>query len=170
MIFYSGYSLKNDSKFFKNYINHSEYCVAGFSYGAIKAFEYAYENKERLDLLQLFSPAFFQSQKDSFKKLQLKSYDKSKGAYIEQFITNCFLPYERKKLEYFEGSKEDLHKLLYYEWESEKIEALMNRGVNIEVYLGSDDKIIDVNSAELFFKQFATVHMFKNANHFLLKN
>jgi hypothetical protein len=41
------------------------------------------------------------------------------------------------------------------------------RGVRIEVYLGSDDNITDVEAAYAFFVPFATVHLFKGANHFL---
>lgn len=170
MIYYSGYSLKNDARFFKKYLSNSDYSVAGFSYGAIKAFEYAYKHQGRIDLLQLFSPAFFQSQKEAFKKLQLRAYEKNRSAYIEQFIQNCFLPYQRKELDYFEGSKEELEELLYYEWDSSKLLELLDRGVRIEIYFGESDKIIDVKSAESFFKPFATLHTIKDANHFLLKN
>ncbi len=37
MIFYSGFSLTNDVHFFDKFLEKSDYTVAGFSYGAIKA-------------------------------------------------------------------------------------------------------------------------------------
>ena len=58
MIFYSGFSLKDDEQFFSDYLLDQEYVVAGFSYGAIQAFEFALKTDKRIDTLQLFSPAF----------------------------------------------------------------------------------------------------------------
>ena len=51
MVYYSGFSLKDDSSFFEKYLKQSDYSVAGFSYGAIKAFEYVLTCKERVDIL-----------------------------------------------------------------------------------------------------------------------
>ena len=69
MKFYSGFSLQNESHFFDSFILKSDYCVCGFSYGAIKALRYAkeqLENRQRIDTLQLFSPAFFQTKTQKF--------------------------------------------------------------------------------------------------------
>nr|WP_275856258.1 hypothetical protein [Sulfurimonas sp. MAG313] len=71
MKFYSGFSLSNDEILFKDYLKYSDYTVAGFSYGAIKAFEMALTSKTRIDTLQLFSPAFFQE-----KKRKIQAYAK----------------------------------------------------------------------------------------------
>jgi hypothetical protein len=46
----------------------------------------------------------------------------------------------------------------------------VQRGINIEVYLGGEDKIIDVTGAREFFLEVATVTYIKDANHFLLTN
>ena len=65
MQFFSGFSLQNDEKFFREFIQESDFCVCGFSYGAIKAFEYTQqllEEGKRVDTLQLFSPAFFKAE------------------------------------------------------------------------------------------------------------
>jgi len=174
MKFYSGFSLKNEQHFFDAYINPSEYTVCGFSYGAIKAFRYVKEQlalRKRVDTLQLFSPAFFSTKDEKFKKLQLLGYRKSRNIYLNEFIKLCFLPYTEKKVEHNNRDNiEELEELLYYEWNVEELQYLAKNGVKIEVYLGGEDKIIDVGGAREFFLQVATVTYIKNANHFLSTN
>ncbi|MDD5372324.1 MAG: pimelyl-ACP methyl ester esterase BioV [Sulfurimonas sp.] len=173
MKFYSGFSLKNEQHFFKEYTNFSDYSVCGFSYGAIKAFLYVKEQlelKKRVDTLQLFSPAFFQTKDDKFKKIQLMAYRKSKDLYLREFIKSCFLPYLEKSIEREENSTQELEELLYFKWNMEELKILAKKGVKIEVYLGSEDKIIDVEGAREFFLEVATVTYIKEANHFLLTN
>lgn len=173
MQFYSGFSLKNEDYCFSDYINRSEYSVCGFSYGAIKAFEHVKEQleaKKRIDTLQLFSPAFFQTKDDKFKKLQLLGYRKNRDAYLKEFMSLCFLPYEKKVVERNENSAEELEELLYYVWNKDELKYIAKKGVKIEVYLGADDRIIDVEGAREFFLEVATVTYIKNANHFLLTN
>ena len=172
MKFFSGFSLKNEEHFFDAYRKRSEFSVSGFSYGAIKAFEYTckqLENKKRIDTLQLFSPAFFQSKDEKFKRLQLMAYRKNEDGYLQQFINACFLPYERKEVERSVTILEELEELLHYEWDREKLKFLANNGVVIEVYLGGEDKIIDAEDAKEFFLDVATVTYIKEANHFLRK-
>ncbi len=170
MVFKSGFSLKNDQAFFEEYIDPSEYNVCGFSYGAIKAFEYAKEQlrcSKRIDRLQLFSPAFFQSFDAKFKKLQLMGYRKDKEKYLKDFSDLCFVPYEKKETQHYETDISELEELLNYEWSISELKALSDKGVKIEVYLGSEDKIIDVERAREFFLDVATVTYIKDANHFL---
>jgi hypothetical protein len=62
---------------------------------------------------------------------------------------------------------EELDELLNYEWDIYELNRLAQKGVKIEVYLGSEDKIIDVESARELFLQVSTVTYIKNANHFL---
>lgn len=172
MKFYSGFSLKNEQHFFGTYISHSEYAVCGFSYGAIKAFRYVKEQlalKKRVDTLQLLSPAFFSAKDEKFKKLQLLGYRKSRELYLNEFTKSCFLPYKEKKVEHNStDSIEELQELLYYEWSQDELQYLVKKGVKIEVYLGGEDKIIDVEASREFFLQVATVTYIKNANHLLL--
>lgn len=173
MIFKSGFSLKNEQTLFDEYINSSEYTVCGFSYGAIKAYEYVKEQltcSKRVDTLQLFSPAFFQTKGSKFKKLQLMGYRKDRDKYLKDFIDLCFFPYTRKTTEHYETNINELEELLNYEWNIEELKSLVNNGVKIEVYLGSEDKIIDVEAARDFFLNVATVTYIKNANHFLKTN
>ncbi|MCK9453636.1 MAG: pimelyl-ACP methyl ester esterase BioV [Sulfurimonas sp.] len=173
MKFFSGFSLKNEQHYFKDYINSSQYCVCGFSYGAIKALSYTQEQlklNRRIDTFQLFSPAFFQSKDEKFKKLQLIGYRKNRDKYLNEFLTSCFLPYEKKTVEQCENNIDELEELLYYSWRVDELRELSNKGVSIEVYIGSEDKIIDADKAKDFFLEVATVTYIKNANHFLLTN
>jgi len=171
MQFFSGFSLQNDREFFEAYIKESDFCVCGFSYGAIKAFKEAkrlLKSEERVDTLQLFSPAFFQTKSQKFKRLQLMAYSKNSSSYIEQFLNSCFLPHSLKRVEHSVHTKEELEELLYYEWSVSDLVEMTESGVVIEVYLGGNDAVIDVKGAQEFFKEVATVTYIKDANHFLL--
>ena len=170
MMFYSGFSLKDEVSFFDIYLDRSDYSVSGFSYGAIKAFhevERKLLNGERVDKMQLFSPAFFQTKALKFKKLQMMAYNKNKQKYMKQFLAGCFAPYKEESLSHEETTSQELEELLYYEWSLERLEQIGAQGVKVEVYLGGEDKIIDVDAAREFFLQSATVTYMKNANHFL---
>ncbi|QOY55793.1 pimelyl-ACP methyl ester esterase BioV [Candidatus Sulfurimonas marisnigri] len=173
MKFFSGFSLNNEMYLFKSFINTSEYSICGFSYGSIKALEHVKQQLEcssRVDTLQLFSPAFFQTKNEKFKRLQLLSYSKNTDQYIRQFIDLCFSPHEKKIVELINSKKEELEELLKYEWDLQELKNISQKGVKIEVYLGSEDKIIDVCGAREFFLQIATVTYIKSANHFLQIN
>ena len=173
MRFFSGFSLKNEKYLFDKYISKSDYTVCGFSYGAIKAFEYVNEQLnlgKRVDRLQLFSPAFFQSKDEKFKRVQLISFKKNKNAYMEQFVLACFFPYNKKIVESKDTTINELKELLYYEWPLADLKKIEGSGVKIEVYLGGEDKIIDVKAAKEFFLNVATVTYIKSANHFLQTN
>lgn len=170
MKFYSGFSLRGESHFFESLMEDSLYCVSGFSYGAIQALKQTKEMLnigQRVDRLQLFSPAFFQTKTQKFKRLQTLSYGKNRDAYIEQFISSCFLPYMRKKVLQSETSIGELEELLEYKWLLSDLALLRDAGVKIEVYLGGEDKIIDVEAAREFFLHATTVTYIQNANHFL---
>lgn len=170
MKFFSGFSLQNDRDFFNFFIKKSEYTVSGFSYGAILAFEHAKKMSEqgkRIDTLQLFSPAFFETKSDSFKQLQLRGYKKNTQAYMNNFITACFAPHAIKELSLKESNEKELEELLFYKWNLDALVELKDKGVVIEVYLGSEDNIIDVQGAYALFIEVATVTTIKGANHFL---
>jgi hypothetical protein len=171
--FYSGFSLCKEKNLFEAYIKISEYTVCGFSYGAIKAFKHVkqeLDNSNRVDTLQLFSPAFFQTKSDKFKRLQTLSYTKHKEKYLSEFINGCFYPYKHKNIQHSQTSLAELEELLYYEWNLDELKYLEDKGVRIEVYLGGEDKIIDLSSAQELFLEVATVTYIKSANHFLQIN
>jgi hypothetical protein len=167
MKFFSGFTLRNESHLFRDWLRPGDYTAAGFSYGAIKAAAYALDTSERIDTLQLFSPAFFQNRPDRFKRLQTLAFSKDPEGYRTQFLANCFKPLEVQPVERTEGSVEELEELLYYVWEPETLRAIAERGTRIEVYLGEADGIIDAAEAREFFTPFATVTLIKHANHFL---
>ena len=171
MKFFSGFSLTDDISFFDAFILKSDFTVSGFSYGAIKAFLFVRDELNagrRVDRLQLFSPAFFQTKSEKFKRLQLLAYTKNTQEYTKQFLGGCFHPYIKKTVSVQSSTKEELNELLYYEWSKEALKELSGKGVVIEVYLGGKDAIIDVNAAREFFLDVATVTYIKDGNHFLL--
>ena len=173
MKFYSGFSLKNEISFFKDFVKESQYSVCGFSYGAIKAFRYTQEQLQegkRIDTLQLFSPAFFQTKSQKFKRVQIISFTKCKEKYLSSFIDGCFFPHAKKDLQHMQTSIEELNELLNFQWNQNDLQDLVDKGVVIEVYLGEKDMIIDVESARELFLQVSTVTYIKNANHFLQIN
>jgi hypothetical protein len=168
MMFYSGFSFKNESMAFSTWLKDDTYTVAGFSYGAIKAFEHVCASGERVDTLQLFSPAFFQDKPSAFKRMQQLGYKKDPGNYIEQFTSLCFQPLAvQGGLERTQTSARELQELLEYEWDEDELQALVQRGVDIEVYLGGNDAVINSKAAREFFVPHATVYYINRANHFL---
>jgi len=95
------------------------------------------------------------------------AYRKNEDVYLSQFINACFLPYERKEVQRSVTILDELEELLSYEWSKEELATLAKKGVVIEVYLGSEDQIVDTDAAKAFFLDVATVTYIKEANHFL---
>ncbi len=167
MRFYSGFSLREEAPFFDAFLDRGAYCVAGFSYGAIRAAEAVQGASERVDRLQLFSPAFFQNRDARFKRMQLMGFSRDPEGYAARFLAGCFEPYALRPVERDSATEADLRRLLEYVWEPEMLEAIAARGTRIEVYLGGEDRIVDAAAAREFFLPFATVTTIKKANHFL---
>ncbi len=170
MKFYSGFALEKDDVFFEDLIQESPFFIYGFSYGAIKAYLHvkkAMEEGKRVDRLVLFSPAFFQTKSEKFKRLQKMAYRKNKEQYLQNFLYSCFAPYTLKEITLKNSSLEELEELLEYKWDINGFQKLKNQGVAIEVYLGGKDNVIDVDGAYEFFTQIADVTYIKKANHFL---
>ena len=168
MLFFNGFSLQNEEKYFSDYLIESELCVAGFSYGAQKAFEYVYNATERIDRLILLSPAFFQTQKTSFLRTQIRYFEAGKEAYVKQFLENVSYPSNIDLSKHLDvGTKEALESLLTYTWDSSKIEEILTRGTIIEVFFGEKDKIIDSQKAFDFFTPKTTTYFIKNVGHLL---
>ncbi len=168
MNFFSGFSLSGEEELFEAYLKKSAYTVSGFSLGAVRALEYVQSTKDRIDTLQLFSPAFFQNKSEKFKRLQTISYQKNSEAYEKQFLENITYPSTHDMQSFFKkDSLESLQKLLEFTWEPSMLIALKDRGIHIEVYLGGEDKIIDSKKAYEFFKNYATVYLIKEGGHIL---
>lgn len=168
MKFFSGFSLKEEEELFRDLFIGDKFSVAGFSYGAIKAFEYTLKSNKRVDNLILISPAFFQTKDKKFKKLQLIYYKKDKIAYTENFLKNCSLPSDFNLSPYVTQPQEnDLEELLNYVWEKEKVETILSRGTKITVHTGFEDTIVSSEEIGNFFKDFATVYRYKKKGHIL---
>ncbi len=168
MRYFSGFCLQNEEALFDEWLIKNDFCVAGFSYGAIQAFEFALTCKQRIDTLQLFSPAFFSDKDAKFKKLQTLFFAKDKEAYGETFLQNIASPSSFSMRPYFKlGEAQELETLLYYEWDANKLHALLAKNIKIEVYLGEKDLIINASTCKDFFTSFASVYFIKNVGHIL---
>jgi len=168
MLFFSGFGLKGEESLFDFWLEKNDFCVAGFSYGAIKAVEHCLNSKSRVDRLILLSPAFFNDKDSKYKRMQLLFYSKDKKAYTENFLQNIASGSNIDLTPYLNNtSKEQLEELLNYSWSREKLQSIANRGTIIEVVLGEKDKIIDTKKAKEFFEDVANVYYIKDANHIL---
>lgn len=168
MRYFSGFCFHGEEGLFAPFLAQNDFNVAGFSYGAIKAFEYTLHATHRIDTLQLFSPAFFQDHDERFKKLQMHAFIANNAKYTQNFMQNIMYnstvdltPYTK------EETQETLSELLYYTWDANKLHILKERGVHIEVYLGEQDRIINPLNVKEFFLPYATVYYFKNVGHLL---
>ncbi len=65
------------------------------------------------------------------------------------------------------GTKEQLNKLLNYQWNINQLDVLTDKGTNIEIFLGLDDTISPNDDVITFFKNFATIYQYKNKGHML---
>jgi esterase/lipase len=172
MIYFNGFALKNEEKFFQKELGSefikSDFSVAGFSYGAQKAFEYTYNSKKRIDRLILLSPAFFQNHKKSFIRTQLRYYKADEDFYTEKFLENVAYPSDINLYHNLDTNKyNQLEELLSYIWDKEKFLELIERGVTIEVYIGAKDKIVNAEKSYEFFAELTTVYLLKNRGHLL---
>jgi len=163
MRFYSGFCLWQEKELFKEYLEDSEFCVAGFSYGAQKALIDAIDTNKRVDKLQLLSPAFF-NLNPKFVKLQLNSFKKNKNLYIKNLIKNIKYPKEIDIEKYIDDCEYfDLEEMFRFNWGI--IEHL--NSVKVEVFIGTEDKIIDTKRAIEFFRKYGDVYILKNKGHLL---
>jgi pimeloyl-ACP methyl ester carboxylesterase len=168
MKYFNGFSLKGEEAFFKEQLIDNDFTVAGFSYGATKAFEHVYNSQERIDRLILLSPAFFQNHKKSFVRTQLRYYKADEKAYTKQFLKNVAYPSSIKLDNYLmQGKAEELEALLSYKWDKEKLLELAKRGVTIEVFIGSKDKIVDAQKSFDFFSELVPCYFVKGVGHLL---
>ena len=166
-LYFSGFSLDNESDLFKDYIIKNDFTVSGFSYGAIKAVKYILNNNIRVDKLQLFSPSFFNDKDIKYKRMQLIYFKKDIQSYCDNFLKNCGFTEDIAKKYFTTGKMEELEELLYYNWDEKELQKIIQNGTKIEVYLGKNDKIINSNKALEFFKKFAEVYYLKNKDHIL---
>jgi len=166
--YFNGFSLRGEEVFFSEFLDESDFTVAGFSYGAQLAFEEAYRSKVRIEKLILLSPAFFQTEKKSFSRLQLRAFEQDKESYIRQFLANVAYPTKADLSDCLQpGTSNELEALLTYRWDEKKIDEMLSRGTQIEVYLGGCDRIIKSDKAFEFFSALTVTYLIKDVGHLL---
>ncbi len=169
MRYFNGFSLKGEEKLFKDYLIESDFTVAGFSYGAIRAFEEVYNSKLRVDRLILLSPAFFQNHKKSFIRTQLRYFKLDRDSYMKEFLKNIAYPSDIELSSYLSnGTISELEYLLSYRWSQDRLLEIIKRGVTIEVFIGGMDRIIDSKIAFDFFSKITTTYLLKDKGHIVI--
>ncbi len=166
-LYFSGFSLVNEKELFKKYLVENDFTISGFSYGAQKALEYVLNTKDRVDTLQLFSPSYFNDKDTKYKRMQLIYFGKDNQTYCNTFLTNCGIQKEKQEKYFQMGTAKELEDLLYFNWSDEKLQTIVKKGINLEIFLGSDDKIINSKKAKEFFKKYGEVYYIKNVGHIL---
>lgn len=171
MEFFSGFGFKNEKALFKEYLEPGSFVVAGFSYGAQQALERTLEKVaqgERVEKLQLISPAYFNELPKAIKLKEIQNFAKNPQLYMRFFYKKAAYPY-KGDLKLFQREPElgELKALLFYNWQKEKLQRVVGAGVVIEVFLGSMDKIIDPLKTQEFFKDFGTTYLIKDVGHIL---
>lgn len=176
MKYFSGFCFENEYHLFKDIAKlevNNDYLVCGFSFGAIGAFEYALKCDKRIDKLILISPAFFNDKNLKFKELQTIGFDMDMDKYIDTFLQNIQKPYSNEQIYQYvkkpnkENGMEQLKEMLYYNWDNEKLNILKEKGIMIEVYFGSLDRIVATKKAKDFFMPYCDVYMINDVNHIL---
>ncbi len=169
MKFFSGFGFQKEEELFVKYLPKSDFCIAGFSYGAQKAIEYALSANERVDRVILLSPAYFDDKPKTFKQAQMRYFKLDREKYMKAFLSNTIYPQKNTLKTKFLSTPnvDDLEKLLYFIWEEKAIETLKKRGITVEVFLGADDKIVNTKEANSFFSNLTTTYFIKNAGHIL---
>lgn len=167
LLYFSGFCLQNEKNIFDEYLTINEFTLNGFSYGCIKLIEYALICDSRIDKIQLFSPAYFNDKDEKFKRMQLMFFKKDATLYADNFLKNCGFNKENKNKYFSFGTFGELKELLYYEWKTDKLQTLKDRGIEIETYIGEDDKIIDPQETLEFFRRFGDTYWIKKAGHIL---
>jgi len=133
-LYFSGFSLENESNIFASFLQKSEVIASGFSYGAIKLIESILNDIEknehlhkRIDKIQLFSPAFFNDKDKKYKRMQLMFFQKDSATYCDNFLKNCGFSLEEKEKYFQMGTYEELEELLHYNWSEEKMYLLLKK-------------------------------------------
>ncbi|WP_120944381.1 pimelyl-ACP methyl ester esterase BioV [Helicobacter labacensis] len=176
--YFSGFGFQDEAWLFAWLLEQGTlYDVAGFSYGAICALEFAYNQVrqgKRVQRLMLIAPCMLAHKSQAFKNLQLKAYQQNPRTYMQAFFEkigwNALLQQDPSLARYTHlGSLQDLQTLLNYHYAPKKLEFLRAKGVHLKVFIGLEDAIMDAQRVRVFFKDHACVWSFKEANHLLRK-
>lgn len=171
MKFFSGFGFKREQALFKEYLDDAPFVLSGFSYGAQLATQEALNALnigKRVEKLQLISPAYFNDLPRGVLMKELDNFVKNRDLYMNFFYKKAAYPY-KGDITPFKSDPDlgQLKSLLLYRWKEEDLERLKSAGVDIEVFLGGFDKIVDAKKAGEFFAPFASVYTIKDAGHLL---
>jgi len=165
-MFWDGFCIKNGKQLLGKYRDLAPLRIGGFSYGAQQVWELLKKGGTgRIVKVQLFSPAYFDSLSDRWKKLNLERFKQDREGYLKEFYRRALIPpkYQNWECLHRQEMEEELKKLLTYRWK--KIDLT---GLDLEVYLGERDRIIDLEGAYQFFKKLGRVYLIKGVGHSLL--
>jgi pimeloyl-ACP methyl ester carboxylesterase len=165
--FFSGFCVEGERELFAQYLPSREAYVAGFSYGAIEAIEYATSTKEFFKKLILLSPAYYAHKDEEFCGMQYAAFVADPQLYRIKLLKRSGLDEETAAKYAKMGTKEELDKLLHFKWSAELFETLKVKGVSVEIYIGSADRVVESEASAQFFRQYGAVYYIKNKNHFL---
>ncbi len=171
MQFFSGFGFRAEKVLFRQYLDPGEFTVAGFSRGAQRAFLEALrkvQQGERLQKLQLLAPAYFDYLPKASKHKEILTFAKNPEAYMRFFYKKVVYPATLDITPFkAQPTLGELKELLLFTWDGSKLAQLREMGVEIEVYLGEYDTIIDSKKCAAFFKPYATIYTIRGAGHLL---
>ena len=164
--FFSGFGFCNEAILFEKFFPKTSFFIAAFSYGSIEAIEFVLSSKKRIDLILLFSPAFFDFSEEK-KEKEILAFKKNKEAYKKIFYRNVLYP-SKIDLNQFkcEMDEKKLKKMFNFDWSL--VDEVIKRGIKLEVFFGLKDRIISVKKAIDFFQKRGIVYIFKNRGHLLV--
>lgn len=173
MRFFSGFGFKDDVRLFSELLREfhykcDDYTICGFSKGAQEALDFTLNAQTRINRLILLSPAFFHDKDSAFKSMQIRQFTKNKNIYMNKFYKNVGIESDSIFLrDIKELDSMQLEECLDYTFSDSSLQALQKKGIEIVIFLGENDKIIDAKIAYHFFSNFGIVYFLKNANHLL---
>eukprot|EP01022_Parablepharisma_sp_SALTPOND_P011021 TRINITY_DN14562_c0_g2_i1.p2 TRINITY_DN14562_c0_g2~~TRINITY_DN14562_c0_g2_i1.p2 ORF type:complete len:221 (-),score=4.16 TRINITY_DN14562_c0_g2_i1:427-1089(-) len=165
MKYFSGFGFEGERELFSQFLSESAYDIAGFSYGAQKAVTEALKQK-RVQKLILISPAIFTHLSLEEKKKQIELFKNKKEVYLSMFYKRCGVRDEHKN--YLKTpSQKELEELFSYEWRESDLRTLYEKGCKIEVYIGSADKIVDIEEVKKLFLPYSVLFTHQGLSHIL---
>ncbi|TLD81568.1 hypothetical protein LS68_000595 [Helicobacter sp. MIT 05-5293] len=166
MPYFGGFGLKGESALFKEILQDdmtNPYVAVGFDVGCVEALSYVQDCirfKHRVQKLILLSPLFCPLL-DSVDYENVQSYWALGVQPTHHFDT--IKPYVQNHTPMLTKQ----HALFLFEWEKEMFDSLKKNGIEINVYLGGIDPLIESTEALDFFKAFASVWIYRHFAHLL---
>ncbi len=191
-VYFSGFGFANENALFaapqsavRECLDVRECDVVGFSYGAQKAVRYALHATRPIRRLCLLSPAFFHGMPTKRKEAELRLFAANPTRYLRAFLqqalgdTDASEAQRELVLPYFclaapesihaDALGDDLRALLFYAFCADELAQICARGIEIEVFLGAKDRIVNALEARDFFAPLATrLFWVRDAGHLLL--